>query len=126
MKKNYIKMNENDNYLSLGNIFNLLKSIAKSKEAALQMEFFSLIFNINDINKTTVNNYFTGYRAINIVYKQIFIDLKKEMSKDYLIFIDSILGFLRILDDKIYSIDEDSLDLINNNEKLLELCEKMY
>lgn len=119
-------MNENDYYLSLGNVFNLIKSISISKNAALQIELFGLIFNVNDINKTTINNYCTGYRAISIIYKQRFIELKKQMSKDYLIFVDSILGFLRILDDKIYVVDDNSIDLINNNERLLELCQKLY
>ena len=51
MKKNYIKMNENKNYLSLGNLFNLIKKIAKSKSSALQLEIFASIFDVKDINK---------------------------------------------------------------------------
>ncbi len=119
-------MNENDNYLSLGNIFNLIKSIAKSKNAALQLELFSLVFNVNDANKTTVNNYCTGYRAISIIYKQKFMELKNEMVNNYYVFINLLLGILSILDDHIYSFNDNSLELINNNLKLFELCNKLY
>lgn len=119
-------MNDNKNYLSLGNIFNLIKDIASSKSSAMQLELFASIFNVNDLNKTTVNNYCTGYRPIGIIYKQIFIKLINEMKNNYLVFINHILSVLRILDDKIYTYEDQSLDLINNNLKLKELCKLLY
>ncbi len=126
MKKNYIKMNENKNYLSLGNLFNLIKKIAKSKSSALQLEIFASIFDVKDINKTTVNNYCTGYRPISIIYKQKFIDMKKEMVNNYEIFSNTILAIMRILDEKIYTREDFSLEIVNSNNKIKELCNELY
>ena len=46
MKKNYIKMNDNDNYLSLGNLINIIKKVSNNKNA-MQTELFCTIFNVN-------------------------------------------------------------------------------
>ena len=46
MKKNYIKMNDNDNYLSFGNLINIIKKVSNNKNA-MQTELFSTIFNVN-------------------------------------------------------------------------------
>ena len=55
MKKYYIKMNNNKNYLSLGNVISTIKSVSNNKNA-MQIEIFCSIFDENNINVTTVNN----------------------------------------------------------------------
>ena len=53
MEKKFIKMNNNKDYLSLGNLVNIIKRYYKVKEYSIQKEEFSSIFDINNINKTT-------------------------------------------------------------------------
>mgnify|MGYP004629853881 FL=1 len=124
MKRNYIKMNDNDNYLSLGNVINTIKKVSNNKNA-MQTELFSTIFNINNVNATTINNYCIGYRAIGLEYKKVFIDLKRKYDQDKLIYEDIILGILSIMDDIIYIKDDNSLELINNNKKLNEVIKEL-
>ena len=40
MKKQYIKMNNNDEHLSIGNLFRIIKDSSKNKISALQSELF--------------------------------------------------------------------------------------
>ena len=114
MKKNYIKMNNNDKILSFGNIVSVIKRISNNKNA-MQMEIFCSIFDVNNINVTTINNYCIGIRAIGIEYKKIFSDKYNENKE---LFIPSILSIISILDDKIYSLSDSSILEINNNIKL--------
>ncbi len=53
---NYIKMNDNNSQLSLGNLFNAIKKETVSKNASLQSEIFCILFELKDIGDTTVNN----------------------------------------------------------------------
>lgn len=110
MKKNYIKMN-NENILSLGNIINKIKEVSNNNNA-MQTEIFCSIFGVNEINTTTVNNYCIGIRAIGLEYKKIFED---SYNNDTLH--KNILSLINILDNKIYQ-EENTLDIINNSEKL--------
>lgn len=125
MEKYFIKMNDNKNYLSLGNIFNIFKEVSISNKLTIQVELFSIIFNTNDLNKTTVNNYCTGYRAISVIYKQHFKELKIQMKNRYEIFIDMILSLMSILDNKIYQKNDNSIAEINNNARLIILVNKI-
>ena len=113
-------MNDNDNYLSLGNVINTIKKVSNNKNA-MQTELFYTIFNVNNVNATTINNYCIGYRAIGLEYKRIFIDLKRKFEQDKEIYINIILGILSIMDDVIYVKDVISLELINTNKKLNEV-----
>ena len=124
MKRNYIKMNDNDNYLSLGNVINTIKKVSNNKNA-MQTELFYTIFNVNNVNATTINNYCIGYRAIGLEYKRIFIDLKRKFEQDKEIYINIILGILSIMDDVIYVKDVSSLELINTNNKLNEVIKEL-
>lgn len=124
MKRNYIKMNDNDNYLSLGNVINTIKKVSKNKNA-MQIELFSCIFNVNNVNATTINNYCIGYRAIGIEYKKIYTDLKRKYNVDKSIYINIILSILSIMDDTIYIKDDNSLELINNNKKLKDVIDEL-
>ena len=72
MAKTFIKLNNNDYHLSIGNLFRIIKEMASNKTAALQSELFCILFSIKDINDTTVNNYCVGARSIGDTYKQIF------------------------------------------------------
>ena len=76
MTKEYIRLNNNDDHLSLGNLFRIIKDMAKNKRAALQTEIFCTMFDIDNINDTTVNNYCLGARSIGSDYKQIYLNKK--------------------------------------------------
>lgn len=117
-------MNNNDKYLSLGNIISTIKEVSNNKNA-MQTELFCVLFNINNINSTTVNNYCIGYRAIGIEYKKIYSDLKKKYESDNNVYINIIMSLLNIMDDIIYSNDEKNIDLINKNKKLEQVINKL-
>ena len=115
MKKNYIKMNDG-NYLSLGNIINIIKKVSNNNNA-MQVEIFCSIFGVNNVNLTTINNYCIGIRAIGIEYKEIF---RKNYEEDNLLV--NITNLINILDNKIYEV---SLDNINNNDKLNKVINEL-
>lgn len=121
MKKSYIKMNDNNNYLSLGNVINIIKKVSSNKNA-MQVEVFSCIFGINNVSVTMVNNYCIGYRPIGIEYKKIYKDLKEGNRESYL---PIILQLISILDDKVYVLNNESLNIINNNIKLKEVNDEL-
>jgi len=123
MKKKFIKMNDSKNYLSLGNLFNIIKKHSKVQASAIQSELFCVIFNIKEINKTTVNNYLIGYRPISLDYKKIYIDLKSTYTTNKNIFVSIITNILNILDEKIY--DNYDLNDINNNNSLKKVCKDL-
>jgi len=121
----YVKMNNNKKYLSLGNLFNSIKKHSKNSNTAIQIELFYAIFRVNIINKTTINNYLTGYRPISLEYKKIYYDLLEEYKKNKLVFLDIVLNIINILEDKIYIKDVKTLEFINNNEKFKLVCEEL-
>ena len=125
MEKTYVKMNDNRNYLSLGNIFRLVKDISRNKDNGVQKEIFCTLFNVDDIGITTVNNYAIGYRPIGVLYKKIYVDLKEKYIEDKNVFIDIVLSLISILDDHIYVRDEKSLEIINSNKNLKRLCNEL-
>ena len=121
MKKSYIKMNDNNNYLSLGNVVNTIKKVSSNK-IAMQVEVFSALFGVNSVTVTTVNNYCIGYRPIGIEYKKIYKDLKEGNKELYL---PIILQLISILDDKVYVLTDESINIINNNRKLKEVINEL-
>ena len=125
MEKTYIKMNDNRNYLSLGNIFRLVKDISRNKDNGAQKEIFCTLFDVDDIGITTVNNYAIGYRPIGVLYKKIYVDLKEKYNEDKEVFINIILSLISILDDHIYIRDNNSLITINCNKNLKKLCNEL-
>lgn len=125
MKKEYIKMNNNDDHLSLGNLFRLIKELSKNKSSALQTEIFCFLFEIDEINDTTVNNYCVGCRGIGNDYKQIYLNKQKRYIKDDTIFEDIIINILSIIDGRIYVTDK-KREFINTNESMNNLCKKLY
>lgn len=122
--KKYIKLNDNHEHLSLGNIFNVIKKLSKNKSSAIQTEIFCTLFNIDNISDTTVNNYCTGYRAIGNDYKQIYLNFKKKYLKNKENMLEIINNLLSIIDGYIYSYN--SITEINNNETLKLLCKNIH
>jgi len=121
---NYIKLNNNNNHLSLGNLFNTIKNHSKNKSSAIQVEIFCILFNIDNISETTVNNYCTGYRAINNEYKQIYINYQKKYQKDKLILIQTINNLASIMDGYIYNYQK--ISEINNLESIKKLTISLH
>ncbi len=126
--KKYIKMNVDNNQLSYGNLSKTIKSLAKNKNSALQTEIFCIIFNIDYINDTTVNNYCIGVRSINSIYKQIYLNYKKIYNKDNHVLLETIINLLFVLEGIIYSFknNDEKLKFINNNQNIKVLCNKLY
>ena len=114
-------MNNNDKYLSFGNIVRIIKKVSNNKNA-MQFEIFSSIFDINNVNNTTINNYCIGIRAIGLEYKKMFLDKYRE---DKRLFLTNVLSIISILDDKIYFVDNNSYNEINFNKKLGEVIEEL-
>lgn len=119
MKNNYIKLNNNLNHLSLGNFFNLIKKESKNKSSAIQTEIFCIIFNIDSISDTTVNNYCTGYRSIGNDYKQIYLNYQKKYQKNRELLVPTINNLLSIIDGTIY--DYKTIEDLNNKDTLRNL-----
>lgn len=118
MKKAFIKMNVGKDYLSLGNLFNAIKKNSANKLTSIQTEIFCTLFGINDISAKTVNNYCIGYRAIGMDYKKIYYDYQKAYEDNRDILVSVVLCIVSILDEVIYTGDEDSLKIINDNKRL--------
>jgi len=127
---NFVKLNINDNHLSLGNFVRIIKEESTNKNIALQSDIFCSIFNLEAISDTTVNNYCIGIRAINSKYKQIYIELKEKYLKNKEIFKPIIINLLSIIDGKIYFDDDISFNslnsVLNNNKRMSKICSKLY
>lgn len=129
MGKEYIKLNDNDNHLSLGNLFRIIKEESVMKNSFLQSDLFCILFDISDISDSTVNNYCTGYRSINTIYKEAFLRQLQQYSKKPTIFVDTILKIVDILEDFVHTNTkaiDDKLTLINTNSKLRHVCFHLY
>lgn len=120
----YIKLNNNNNHLSLGNLFNNIKKISKNKTGAIQTELFCTIFNLDNISETTVNNYCTGLRSINSTYKQIYISYKKQFETNKEILVTTINNLLSIIDGYLHNYQ--SIKEINNNQSLKTLVLSLH
>ena len=126
MSKQYIKLNDNDENLSLGNLFRLIKEMAKNRVSALQSELFCILFSVDSINDTTVNNYCVGCRSIGTDYKQIFINKEKKYRKNNDEFTDVIIDLMNVLDGVVHSISSNKIEFINNSDSIALLVRKLY
>jgi len=126
MGKTYIKMNNNDEHLSIGNLFRIIKENSKNKTSALQSEIFCDLFQIEYINDTTVNNYCVGCRSIGGEYKQIFLNKIKKYENNSEEFCDNIINLINILDGVIYKGINDKIKFINENNSAINLAKKLY
>ena len=120
----YIKLNNNPNHLSLGNLFNEIKKLSINKSSAIQTEIFCILFNIDSISDTTVNNYCTGYRTIGNNYKQIYLNYQKKYKNNLQILIPTINNLLSIMSGIITNYED--ISTINQNNLLINLCQNMH
>lgn len=125
-RTNFIRLNINDNYLSLGNLFRIIKEESDNYNTFLQSELFSILFNTENIADSTVNNYCTGFRAINPMYKNYFKEIKTKFEKDRTILVETILKILELIENTNYNLKANSIDIINKNSKLNHICNKLY
>ena len=119
-------MNNNDEHLSLGNLFRIIKDSSRSKVSALQSELFCTLFEVESINDTTVNNYCVGCRSIGSSYKQVYISKEKRYKNNKEEFTDNILGILSIIDGVVYNKINDKVSFINENESANLVARKLY
>ena len=117
-------MNNNINQLSLGNLIKIIKKNSINKHLASQAEIFCIIFEVDDVNESTINNYCIGARSISDEYKNKYVNLKKKYSKNSSIFIPIISQISSILMGNIY--DKQTLAQINNNNRLKKVCISLY
>lgn len=119
-------MNDNDEHLSLGNFFRIIKESSKNKYSALQSELFCVLFDLEGVNDTTVNNYCVGCRGIGSEYKQIYLNKEKQYRKEQDVFCDNVIGVLRIIDGVVYTSLGNKVSFINSSETALLLAKKLY
>lgn len=126
MNKEFIRLNINDNYLTLGNLFRIIKEESYNSNSFLQSDLFSIIFNTSDIADSTVNNYCTGFRAINSKYKNYIKELKSKFEQDKTILLSPIGRILELIEDTPINISQISISEINTNLKLKNICYRLY
>lgn len=126
VKRTIIKMNVNENHLSLGILLKYIKEISKNKSSALQTELFAIIYEVNNVNDTTVNNYCVGIRSIKDDYRQNIINKLRRYEKDKEIFCSNIIGIISIVEGKYLSVGKDKIEYINENPIAKDIVYKMY
>ena len=125
MKKNFIRLNTNDNYLSFGNLCRVIKEISQN-EYLLQTDLFEIIFDTEDIADSTVNNYCTGFRPINIKYKMFYRDLFDSYQTNKKVFVPIISNLVDLLNNKQFDYSTKTIKSINEDKKLYRACEMLY
>lgn len=122
----FIRLNTNDNYLSLGNLFRVIKEETDHSNLFVQSDLFSIIFNTYDIADSTVNNYCTGLRAINSKYKNYFKEIRDRMKEEKSILIVTIAKIISLIENNEIDIDHISIKQINKNARLKHICARLY
>ena len=117
-------MNNNELYLSLGNFICLVKELSKNKTAALQTEIFCVLFQIDYIKDTTVNNYCVGIRGIGGEYKQKYIYLKNRYVENKETMLPIISGIISIIEGVVYQKKE--IQILSQQESVKELAIRLY
>ena len=124
--KKFIRLNVDDNYLSLGNLFRVIKEESNSTTTFLQPDLFSIIFNTDNIADSTVNNYCTGLRAINPKYRNYYKEIKNNFEKDNNILLQTIGRILELIEDEEINVETITINQINENFKLKHICNRLY
>ncbi len=126
--KKYIKMNNDNKQLSYGNLSKLIKQNSKNKNSALQTEIFCIIFGIENINDTTVNNYCIGIRTIHSDYKQIYLAHQKKYNKNKNVLLEIITNIYYLLNGNITEKKEEKLQIneINNNNEIINISKELF
>ncbi len=122
----FIRLNTNDNYLSFGNLFRIIKEESSNSNTFVQSDLFSIIFDTYDVADSTVNNYCTGYRAINAKYKRYFEEIRDKYKIDKKVLVSTIAKVLELIEDRVLDVENISIIQINNNIKLKHICNKLY
>lgn len=118
MEVKYVKMNNNQKELSLGNFCRIVKELSLNKAFAGQQEVFYALFGVDDVSDSTINNYCIGYRAIGNNFKKIYMDRKSYPNDG---FDETIMGLYSILKGTVYLGD------VNYEDKLMKkLCLELY
>lgn len=126
MNKKYIKLNNNQNHLSLGNFCRIIKENSLNKTYANQSNIFCTILNIETISESTINNYCIGCRSIGANYKELYHNYKHNYQKNKNYMLDIILNLLSILNGYIYTEEYKKLFFINNDQNLIKTVKKLY
>lgn len=123
MEAKYVRMNNNQKNLSLGNLCRIIKEQSLNKSFAGQPEVFYAVFGVDNVSDSTINNYCIGYRTIGTEFKQIYVDRKKYPNNE---FDETILRMISIIKGKIYSekSHEEIIELAREN--LTKLCIELY
>jgi len=124
--KKFIKLNTNDNYLSFGNFFRVIKEETCNTNVFVQSDLFSIIFNTFDIADSTVNNYCTGLRAINTKYKNYFQEIKDKFKHNKNILVATVGKIINLIDNSQFNIKYITVNQINKNIKLKHICNRLY
>lgn len=120
----YVKMNNNQRHLSLGNFCRIVKELSLNKAFATQSEIFAGLFGIDDVSDSTVNNYCIGYRAIGSDFKKNYIKRKKYPNRE---FDDTIISIYNILKGQINSVkNHDEIIKITQDDLFKKLCLNLY
>ena len=125
-QKKIIKLNENDNHLSLGNIFRIIKSISINPNSFLQSDLFCIIFNLETIGSSTVNNYCTGIRSINPDYKNYILKEQALYKKNKEVLIPIISQIITLINTGKFDSKEYSINEINKDNKFKYICSRLY
>lgn len=100
METKYVKMNNNQKELSLGNFCRIVKEQSLNKSYAGQPDVFYAIFLVEDVSDSTINNYCIGYRTIASAFKKIYQKRKNYPNKE---FDETIQNLISIIKGNIYS-----------------------
>lgn len=123
--KKYLKMNETDNQLSIGNFCRIIKEVSLSRICTTQVDIFMLLFlNEELISESTINNYCVGCRAISNKYKKIYQEYQKKYNIDKLSLLEIVNNIAKVLNGNLkldYTYNE-----INNNLIFQKLCQRLY
>lgn len=114
METKYLKMNNNQRHLSLGNFCRTVKELSLNKTFASQTEVFYAIFGVDDVSDSTINNYCIGYRSIGTDFKQIYVKRKKYPNEE---FDETLLSLISIIKGQVYNnkSHKEILNLLNDN-----------
>ena len=123
---NFIRLNTNDNYLSFGNLFRVIKEQSSNINAFVQSDLFSIIFDTYDIADSTVNNYCTGFRAINAKYKNYFEQIKDKYKVERDVLVRTIAKIIELIENRVLDIENITITQINDNVKLKHISNKLY
>ena len=128
MKKNFIKMNNNQNQLSLGNFCRIVKELAQNKSFANQTEVFYCLFGVDNVSDSTINNYCIGYRSIGTEFRQKYITYRKKYQTTPEIFDEIVTGLMSILDGEVYPhlTHDEVITKTKNNYLFNKLISELY